>query len=355
MADRTPPLSYLIRESQRALLPSWQDILQHFGLYLAGPPTPGVEAPYVNDADWTKTHQQWTWHVTAWDKAATEYRHFTAHVLYIGVDLDPEAGEWNDGTVSISDINPTKVPTESVIFDNRGRDVPHPVGTGIVTENDGSLVVRQTRTVTLQQSRTVTATEGFKVDVGGREHLRVGAGSTVTGVAYEQDITEAFGWHKDTAEAQAESHSTTETVDITTRVAPGEQVVADLFVDQIKSAQPIEANGPWTGGVEISVPQTIDADLFGDGGHNTALWAAFLRHAEVRDGQLVMRWGSLDELADTLSGFDTDRPGFTPENTAGISGAVARITARGSRLVHLRAMARRSYQANARYVYSDAT
>lgn len=332
------PWSYLVRESQRALLPDLAFLLQTCGAPITDKTT---SDPRVL---WARDKQKWGWKI---NNPSVPDHPFLASVEWTNVGMDGSSGEWINGTISpVRHPDRQTVPQEAQTFDN--------------SDGNSPLNISQTHTVTLNQTRSTTLKTGIKVDIKADQKLTID--DKAQGVSLEASLEEAFGWSTDTTTAEAQTDTKTETVQISTSIPPGHSTLAQLVYDDTETMQPFTARGPWTGGLTIRIPANPTAN--GDPGQPfTPIWRAFAAtakreqndysdHQDIGD-DFVLKFETLEAAIETLSGVNVDNPHFTIDGTSGIDWLVNKLFKPETRWINVEGTAHRNYPNNIHYKYSD--
>lgn len=234
-ADDAPEdLSFLLRESQRALLgaliqPLLTDVMQHNYGFL--PSTPG----FVAD-NWLPDHQAWLWG----DPSEA------SGIRYVRVVFDGSQLGWQEGsTVAygpahlVSDTTQVKPDFTYLIDNQRG-----------VADLTGEL----SESVTYLHERTTTTNTQWSIDIGSTQKLTLGGKES--GIAFEGSVTEAFGWKLNTTDQERDSTNVTRTQKLSYSVPKGKAQLAKLASPTVVTERPLTLQAWWT------MPFTIEVSGF---------------------------------------------------------------------------------------------
>lgn len=325
LSDGEPQdLNYLLRESQHVLLislmkPLLLDIMQHNYGFL--PP-----ADQFDQSQWLPENQVWTWGDPS----------DSSGVRYVTIRFDHTGLGWQGGsTVTygparvISDTTEIK-PDATYLVDNT-----HGVS-DLSGELAESVTYRHSRTVTTSQTWTVGLTN--KITVGG----------TLTGIKFEDQAEQAFGFKLDTTQAEADSTDETRSQKLSYKVPVGRAELATLASPTVVTERPLTLEAWWT------MPFTITVHKL----WLEAAWGTVDGPRTVCGSQYcTTRWNGWDDFVSWMDATNTEFPGHTdPWNPrTRFNPAQSNLPQSGYTLLAMHGTVRSSAQSASEWTFTDVT
>lgn len=209
------PLSYMVRQAEL------RTAAQALAPWIAC--VAGISADDVNQwsfDNWTRANHQFD----------VKYQGFASKPLTVTFGyngFDPDLSDWTYGDVKLGPAVTDSRPNHTYLFDNRRG----------VTSLSGSL----SETVNYSQSRTVTTSNRWHLDLGNKTGVTVGGEKA--GGGFETEVTVNWGIAADATTANAENTARTETESINYSVLAGHATIATLATPRVRSSQTFDVNG----------------------------------------------------------------------------------------------------------------
>ena len=321
------PLSYLVRESQRACMDPGGPI--HTMVAALGLNASGARASAQN---WRHDHQEWFYINEA----------FAVTFDYKG--LDPLTSQWTYGETKVGHQTSEDIEGAAYLLDN--------------TQHADHLTFSQDETINLHQERSASLSTEISVDIGSKTTGTIGGDAE--GAKLEQEVSASLGIKTDTTEAESESKDQTTTRHIETEVAAYEATLVTIETSRVQSATPFTARGQWLAGVTIRTGQGVMSAFPGSLYYPWWELCGYTAHEmdTVRGHYGQYQWKTWDEFLQTFTGYNTETPTFTrshiSQDVLEAAGALDSPT-EPYRWISLAGTQRRDYQAGAKVTIADVT
>ena len=280
MGLQTVPLSFLLRESQAAVV---DRVFRDWWPHLTGDQLGAADKTL-----WRLDNQVILCGVgqaTLAGKAVFTFDH---------QGFDPDESDWRYGPTQVISTGIDPRPDKTYLFDN--------------TTGTASLDIDLAETVTLTDTASTSTDTKLTIDVTATEKATIG-GSEVGG-SLEAEVAEHLGITRGAAKSRSATQSHTASVGLKTSVPVGKATLATLGVPETTSRQPFTINGVWLSSLAIAAsvfPKTGREQFF-------PLWDNIDRFRQIYQPRLSeqqlqqMTWPDLDDFAAAVTGHNPDFP-----------------------------------------------
>ena len=226
------PLSFYVKERQKAFLPILAEMIQAMWTNYAGEYA-GYRGQYWETRGWRSNEQHFLWVV---ENKATNGWLYPRWVEFLWNGWEPDA-QFHYEDADLDDQGESDFPGHAWLIDLRMSDTP--------------LKISETETLTIEQDRSVEVHKGLQIDVG------VEATQTIkgeyAGVGFEGSLKESLGISssKDTTTAEGESKSKTTEKSIEYEAAAGKSTLIRFTSQRSQSRRKFSVDGAFTFGIRF--------------------------------------------------------------------------------------------------------